>query len=128
MRQLYNQEVDPPAPFVEVIVANRMIRRKRQTIPALIDTGADFSAIPYSLVEQLALYATGKVYVEDIQLQLIPTFLYGVRVTVADLTIQNLEVITVDFDHAIVGRDLLNRLYLRLDGPELQFELKSGHI
>ena len=75
----YNSRYDPPAPFLEILVANQFQRRKRVTLSAMVDTGSDVTAIPFHLVQQLDLYPTGKIYLEDINRQTMSIYLYGTR-------------------------------------------------
>jgi hypothetical protein len=42
-----------------------------------------------------------------------------------DLVIARLKVVATDFDFAVVGRDVLNRFYMLLNGPELTFDLSQ---
>ncbi len=83
----YDKSVDPPAPFLPITVANRLSHHKRVTMPALLDTGSDFTAISSDLVDTLQLYPTGRIYLEDVQLQTTSVFTYTVRFTVANVTI-----------------------------------------
>ncbi len=121
----YDKRVDPAAPFLQITVANRIHHRKHVTLPALLDTGSDFTAIPSNLVNILQIYPTGRINIEDVKLQTIPVFIYTVRLTVADLIVPEIKVIVTEIEHAIIGRDLLNRFYLHLHGPEQQFALST---
>lgn len=47
----YNHALDPPAPFLEITIANRNNRRWRAAIPALLDTGIDVLTINYPIVK-----------------------------------------------------------------------------
>ena len=57
----YNRALNPPAPFLAIIIANRINRRWRATIPALLDTGSEITAIPERYVERLRLYPVGQI-------------------------------------------------------------------
>ena len=50
---------------------------------------------------------------------------YAVQLTVADLMIPRLEVILTGLDYAILGRDVLNCLYVLLKGPEAAFDFRK---
>ena len=45
------------------------------------------------------------------------------QLTIADLVIPRLEVVLTGLDFAVVGRDVLNHLYLLINGPELTFDI-----
>ena len=52
----YDRSVDPPAPFIDVIVRHPMTSQQ-YVVPAQVDTGADISGIPQRLVDDLGLVA-----------------------------------------------------------------------
>jgi len=120
----YNQQTDPPAPFLQIMLANRFHPSKRITISTLLDTGSDYTAIPSGVVKTLKLEPTGRILLEDIKRQTFPIFTYTLRLTIADMIIPEMKVIATELEHGLLGRDLLNRFYLHLNGPELQFDLK----
>ena len=47
------------------------------------------------------------------------------RFTLGNLVVPRLEVILTGLDIVIVGRDVLNQLYLRIDGPRQQFMFQT---
>ena len=51
----YNQQVDPPAPFVHVTLRCRETGTELADLPAQLDTAADRTVIPGKLVKQLGL-------------------------------------------------------------------------
>jgi len=53
----YSPEFDPPAPVLAVQMTGIVHSRLRVTLPALLDTGSDFTAIPTNLVARLKLSA-----------------------------------------------------------------------
>ena len=58
----YASEQHPPAPVLQVTVSNVANRRLRRTLPALIDTGADVTALPEFCLSPLKLYPTPSVW------------------------------------------------------------------
>ncbi|MEM7125611.1 MAG: hypothetical protein AAF702_04750 [Chloroflexota bacterium] len=62
----YSFEHDPPAPVIEITIANTLNRRLRQVLPALLDSGADVTAIPQHTIEPLQLYPIGRMLFEDL--------------------------------------------------------------
>jgi hypothetical protein len=119
----YDTRHDPPAPVAQVTIANAMQKRRRRSAPALLDTGSDITAIPRDLGGILQLYPVGQIRLEDVQAQTqrVPT--YVVQLTVAGLTIPRLEVVLTGLDHVVLGRDVLNHLYVLLNGPEAVFDI-----
>lgn len=119
----YDLNVEPPAPFLQMEVANSLGKRRRSMVSALVDTGSDITAIPTRFVETLQLYPIGRLRLEDVTSDTKLVLTYAVRLTVADMTIPRLEVILTGLDFIVLGRDVLNRFYLHLNGPELNFDL-----
>ena len=121
----YDNRHQPPAPVLSVTVTSVVNRRRRRSLPALLDTGSDITAIPHALVDILQLYPVGQIELEgvDATLQTIPA--YAVHLSISELSIPRLEVIETGLDFVVVGRDVLNRLYLLLNGPEQAFDLRS---
>jgi predicted aspartyl protease len=61
----YDTNFDPPAIVLSLTVASGIHSRPRIKVSALIDTGADITAVPDSLVEKLKLYPIGRLQLED---------------------------------------------------------------
>lgn len=119
----YSVNHDPPAPIFQVTVASMFNRRLRQTLPALLDTGSDVTAIPEELIERLNLYPIRQLQFEDLHANASIVFTYKVRLVFADIVIPQLEVVPTGLNLVVVGRDILNRLNLHLYGPQLAFEI-----
>jgi predicted aspartyl protease len=120
----YDRRFDPPAPVVQVTVGHIVVQRRRSTAAALLDTGSDVTAIPASLVQRLQLIPFSRLQLEDVsgETRTVPT--YAVHLTIGELTLPRLEVIQTELDQVILGRDVLNHLYVLLRGPELVFFLE----
>lgn len=121
----YDSSFEPPALCIEVTIANTINRRKRRVLNALLDTGADITAIPREQVDLLNLYRRDQIQLETVDGTSSTIYTYAVRFTHGDLVIPRLEVILTGLDIVIVGRDVLNQLYLRLDGPHQQFAVQT---
>lgn len=119
----YSTEFDPPAAVIDIQVAGVVHPRPRVTVSAILDTGADMTAVPETLVDRLDLFPTGRMVVEDVNGQTTIAHTYMVRLRVANKTISEHKVLLTGLDFGIIGRDLLNTLYLLLNGPEGTFEI-----
>lgn len=119
----YDRDVEPPAPFLRVLVHPPGHPDVAQSIRAKLDTGADVSAIPASLVEELSLRPESQLLIEGYDLRLVTLHTYYVALVVAQVRFRRLEVITFPEKYVLLGRDVLNHFYARLNGPELMFDL-----
>lgn len=121
----YDTNYDPPAPVVDVTVSSVVNRRLHSTLPALLDTGSDITAIPNRLVDVLQLYPIGRLQLEAVDAKNTTVFTYAVQFALGTLSVPRLEVIVTGLDFIVVGRDVLNREHLLLNGPELIFEMRD---
>lgn len=125
VRYVYNQQVTPPAPFVHISVRAPHEASAAVVVPAQIDTAADLSVIPGRLVEELQL----------LPLDSVPTLGFGGHLVtlptyLVTLQVREMEPVTVkvlashDEPYGLLGRDVLNRFTILLDGPNLVLELR----
>lgn len=123
MRIPYDASIVPPAPFVPVRLSNLAGGPEAASVPAKIDTGADVSAVPTGLVNQLGLVPAGEIQVEGYDGQISAVHVYDVVLGILDLRIIGLAVIAIPENYVLLGRDVLNTLRLLFDGPALVLEI-----
>ena len=121
----YDHRFDPPAPVLQVTVRHIAQQHRRTTASALLDTGSDVTAIPAALVQRLQLVPFSRLQLEDVSGETRTVLTYSVQFTIGELTLPRLEVIQTGLDYVIVGRDILNHLYVLLSGPVLAFSLST---
>jgi hypothetical protein len=95
-------------------------------VPAQVDTGADISGIPQRLVDDLGLVAARLIPVagyDDVHV-LISTYI--ITMEIIDVRFRYLEVVPIPEQYALLGRDVLNHFYARLNGPDLTFDLSTS--
>jgi hypothetical protein len=119
----YDRNFDPPAIVLSVTVTGVVRRRPRSDIPALMDTGADITAVPEALVDRLRLYPIGRLNLEDANAFKTPVYTYDVFLSLPGEPAKKLEVILTPYPFVILGRDWLQGYYVFLDGPGQQFQL-----
>ena len=124
VRYRYAMQAQPPAPIVVVSIGDCLGNHSIIDRPALLDTGADQSAISHELAVNLNLPQ------QDLQAIVgfggkameLPTSL--VRLAIHDLPPVDVEVVAQPGQSMIIlGRDVLNRYHIALDGPNLAFEI-----
>ena len=93
-------------------------------LTAIVDTGADGTLVPQSLVDEI-----GAPFVDDVRIrshwgEWRNTQMFTVDVGIGELRLAAVEVVGDDQDTEIIlGRNILNRLRLLLDGPAGQVEV-----
>ena len=119
----YDRNFNPPATVLAVTVTGVVRRRPRIDSPAFIDTGADITAVPETLVNRLKLYPIGRLNLEDANAFKTPVYTYDVFLSLPGESAQKLEVVLTPYPFVILGRDWLHNYYVLLDGPGQQFQL-----
>ena len=123
MKVAYATSVHPPAPFLPVRLASLAEHSDSISIQAKLDTGADLTAIPAALIERLHLVSAGEIEVEGYDGRRATIQAYDVNLQIDQLTVVGLLVIGFGEDYVLLGREVLNRLRLLLDGPSLTTEI-----
>ena len=121
----YDASYDPAALILPAVLSGVVRNRPQVQLPALIDTGAELTAIPNSAVTRLNLYAIGRIEVEDIHARVETVDMFMVRMTISDLAVREIEVVPTNQPFVILGRDWLEDYYLYLNGPEQTFLLSD---
>lgn len=124
IRYAYNQQVDPPAPFLFVRLQSSESGQDFGDIPAQVDTGAGRTIVPWKVVESLQLRRIDESTFEGVS---------GIRVQLPlfSLVIQPrhlnpMEVIVAASrgePYVLLGRDVLNSYRVFLYGPDLAFAI-----
>jgi len=124
----YDTSFTPPAMTLSVIIAGVVHRRPRLEVSALIDTGADITAVPEAFLERLKLYPVGRVTIEDATATMTPMFTYDAILILAGEEPKKMEVVLTPYPFVILGRDWLRDFYVFLDGPGQQFKLSRSKL
>lgn len=123
-RYPYIQDMHPPAPFVHVTLRVPVGEKEMVNQPAQLDTGADRTVLPWSAVESLGLVQLDTILIggfDGVQ-QPVPTF--GVMLGLRQFPPFLIEVVASKAEKwVLLGRDVLNRHRLLLDGPQLTTEV-----
>lgn len=118
----YDDAFEPVAPVLPVRLRGPGGDEWYQ-LAALVDTGADLTLVPDVIAER-ALPVAGTIDVRGVtgEVQRVP--LYRADVEVADL---RLSALVAGFGpDAIIGRDLLNRLIITLNGPDRSLTIAAS--
>lgn len=120
----YNQQLEPPAPFLDVVIRHPHTPEQMRRVAAKIDTGADLSAIPQAVATALDLLPAQTIVAESFDGSRTHIETYAVIMEVAQARFRYIEVILIPDEHALIGRDILNHFYAHLNGPELTLDLR----
>jgi hypothetical protein len=121
--QPYNAELfDPPAPVAYVVVRNPINGKSLLSIPMLLDTGADITLVPSSVVDTLELILVSDVQYElaNFDGQLSNTAATRLELIFGRRTFRG-QFLLIDQAWGILGRNVLNALRLTLDGPQVSW-------
>jgi predicted aspartyl protease len=116
----YSREYDPPAPVIPVGNALPEVLQGTGKHLALVDSGADGTFVPTHVLEELdvpALYMTNVHSHLGEKTHRVSVYLVDI-IMWDTLRLPNIEVVGDDWgDCIILGRNVLNLLRLRMDGP-----------
>lgn len=116
MRRIYSREFSPPAPVVPILVSLPGETTAR-AIDGKLDTAADLCALPEDLIAELDLPPVRTVRAAGFLGTLHEALLYHCAIELAGHRFEHLETLATRRRYAIVGRNLLRHLVVRLDGP-----------
>lgn len=119
----YNKRERPSAPYVviEIVPAGR--RRKSTRRRAKLDSGASLTVIPEKLIERWRIRPSGAVRVRAYNGQESVRPIYSVDVTIGSQRFQDIEVTTAQRRNILLGRDIMNKLRITLDGTQEVVEI-----
>jgi predicted aspartyl protease len=124
VRYRYNQQAQPPAPFIYVAVHHPVGQAATDRLPSLIDSGADITAVPTAVADRLRLVKFSDVVLAGYVGPKVLAESYGVNLTLHDFDLTAVEVVLTDASYVILGSEILNQLHITLDGPQLRLEIQ----
>jgi predicted aspartyl protease len=124
VRYRYNQQVQPPAPFIYVVIHHPVGQTAMERLPALLDSGADITAVPRAIADRLGLVKFSDVILAGYAGPPVLADSYVVSLTLHDFDMAAVEVVLTDESYVILGRDILNQFHITLDGLHRQLEIQ----
>ena len=118
----YDESFYPPAPVVMVKVYMPFSKRTMK-VKGKIDTGADITVIPIKIVKDLSLVPVRIIKISgyDGKVSLKPTYL--INISIEGFKFDFIEAIATKRENILIGRNILNRLIVKLNGKQLNFEI-----
>ncbi len=124
IRYNYTRQFVPPAPFVYVSLRCPLTGVSMQDLPAQVDCAADRTVIPGSMAEHLGLECVDTIHVAGLGSGILAVPAYRVELTIRALSPHQVIVAAQDDEpYVLLGRDVLNRYRILLDGPGLALEI-----
>ncbi|MEW5870787.1 MAG: hypothetical protein AB1894_16050 [Chloroflexota bacterium] len=127
----YDRRYSPAAPTLEIKLSAPGEEPKTETLTALIDTGADGTLIPETYLETAEAIAVGSALLTGILGETRQVTCYEVDIHLANRVFPSAVVVANEYSHEIIlGRNLLNKMILLLNGPNNESELfeRRPHI
>jgi predicted aspartyl protease len=112
----YDRHYWPPAPVIDIAV-DGYSSNVPIMIRALIDSGADGTMIPYSVLEKVEAAYTDSVRMRGVTGSSEQKDRYRVRIQIGEIVVKGIDAVAVDDeDGSLIGRDVLSQLVVTLDG------------
>lgn len=114
----YNLDYYPPIPVAEVTFITASESLRAGPFLATIDSGADGTIVPINHLTEIKASPTVDMMMRSQWGERRKVLLYLVDVQIGEITLPGVEVVGDDqSNEVILGRDVLNRLRVILDGP-----------
>ncbi len=121
MSTAYDSNYFPPAPVLEIALAYPDESPVVGPLPALVDTGTDGTFIPMAYLEELEVAGDYQTFVYPAFGPARQVYIYTVDLIIDSYRLPAIEVVGDDEGaELILGRNVLNRLILLLDGPHAE--------
>lgn len=122
----YDTGFNPPAPVADVTINHPVTGAESGALRGKLDTGADVTVIPEQLVAQLNLTPKGLIWTRSYD----PAYsqrrpVYYVRIVIEGLPVASVRCIATARRDVLVGRNVLNRFLITLDGKRQTFALSE---
>jgi predicted aspartyl protease len=118
VRRPYDESYVPPAPALDIVLAAPGEPFLVGPIPGLIDTGADTSIVPSRFLDLLPVQIDSQRLLRGYGGIRRSVDVYIVDVGIGTQRFPGVEIVADDIESdVIIGRNVLNRLRITLDGP-----------
>jgi hypothetical protein len=119
----YSTTFTPPAPALQVDVRNGQTGAIQRVL-AKLDTAADGSIIPEDLVKSLELITYDEILAISFDGGLQRRASYLIDLLFVGRVFTELEVVSAPLPYLLLGRDVLNKVVIIFNGPQLTFEIR----
>jgi hypothetical protein len=124
IRYSFTSQLDPPAPFINISLRNPVTRAELLSVPAQIDTAADRTVIPESIVRTLALPQVGAAKFGGFGGVVHTLPIFAALLQLHDGAFHAIKAAAhAEESWVLLGRDVLNAFRIVLDGPNRTLEI-----
>jgi predicted aspartyl protease len=120
----YLSDYTPPIPVLQIWLGYPEESLSLGPLEAIIDTGADGTILPRSLIDELDAPFVDDAWLSSQWGETFAVKTFTVDIGFGNLRLPSVRVVADDRSNEIIlGRNVLNRLRLMLDGPKQETEL-----
>jgi predicted aspartyl protease len=126
MKYAYDAAYEPIFPAAPVVLRNSEEGLRTEKVQALVDTGSDGSLVPITYLEQILAPPMTDTHIRSHWGEWRSAQLFAVDIELGSLRLPDVFVVGDEQGTEIVlGRNVLNKLRVLLDGPAGQIDIKS---
>ncbi len=122
----YDRNYTPPAVVVPVEVLHPTSAASAGPVSGKLDTGANITVLPQSLVTGLQLRPRARGWTRSFDASYSHRSVYYARMVVEGLDLPAVRCVAAARSDVLLGRNVLNHFVIKLDGPALLFELRQS--
>jgi hypothetical protein len=121
----YDSSLNPPGPVADVVVMHPVKASRRHALRGKMDSGADTTVIPERVVTALGLAAHGHTWTRGFDGTYKRRLVFYVRMRVEGFDVPSVRCVAADRRTVLLGRNVLNRFIIVLNGKNLTFDLQD---
>ena len=122
----YDRSFTPPAPVTDVSISHPVADVTSGPLRGKLDSGADITVIPERLINQLGLSPRASVWARSYDGAYSQRAVYYVLFSIEGHELPAVRCLGADRTDVLVGRNVLNRFVITLDGKRLRFSLRPA--